>query len=103
MDRKFIQITSGWIPVFVLVLLAAALVSGGLPGTPVADTDPTDGPLASLHVEIRETLKDAESVRQLVDSLAYVPARIERVIDASMPSADAAPDGPISVLEFDNE
>ena len=104
MSRKFIRITSGWIPVSVLLLFAAALVTGGEPQSGLQN-QPTvvDVPSAELHEQIRSTLRDVDSVRVLVDSLGYLPDRVELIIDAGISSGSKAPGSPKSLRGFDHE
>lgn len=103
MSSKFIRITSGWIPVSVLLLFAAALVTGGpqtgLPGEPAG----IDAPAAELHEQIRSTLRDVDSVRILVDSVGQLPDRVELIIDAGIASGGKAPGAPKLLKGFDHE
>lgn len=91
MSSKFIKATSGWIPVSVLLLLAAAFVTGNPRATAPAGTQVGEAPLTELHGQIRSTLRDVDSVRYLMDSLVDVPERVELIIDAGIPSGTKAP------------
>ena len=74
MSKRFIALTSGWIPVFVLLMLTAALAAGQARNDRLAAVHPA----TSVAVEVLVTLPgDVEStldaVRQIID--AGQPAR----------------------------
>ncbi len=89
MSNKFIQMTSGWIPVSVLLLFAAALVMGqdrsGLPAADELPAEPTvmitsPGLLnANDHVRL-------ETIRLFVDSVLPMPETIRISIGATIRS-----------------
>ena len=103
MRSKFIKITSGWIPVSVMLLFAASLVTGDPRSGLRGESAVTDAPPADLHEEIRSTLKNARSVRTLVDSLGHLPGQVELIIDAGVSSAGKAPRGAGFARGYDHE
>ena len=103
MRRKFIKVTSGWIPVSVLLLFAAAFVTGEPRGDRQGEIAVIDVPSAELHGEIRSTLRDVESVRYLVATITSVPARVERLVDAGIASGIKASGRPKLLGGFDHE
>ena len=103
MSRKFIKVTSGWIPVSVLLLCTVALVTGGQGADVQAEAAVLETPSVDLHTRIQSTLKDMESVRQLAGPLGHLPYRVELIIDASISSAQKAPGGSKLLQGFEHE
>ena len=78
MSQKFIRLTSGWIPVSVLVLLAAALIMGRDGSLQAREAAPA--PAATVVVPGLLDSNDQvrlESIRMFVDSALPVPETIE--------------------------
>jgi len=85
MNKHFIQVTNGLVPIVVLLLLVVALVAGqaraNLPGQATAAAMPT----LSAHSTIipdAETRRNVESLAQIVESILALPADIEITINA---------------------
>ncbi len=84
MNKHFIQVTNGLVPIAVLLLLVVALVAGqsraNLPGPVTAAANPSL--LARTNVILNtEMLKNIESLPQIVDSIRALPAKLEITID----------------------
>ncbi len=87
MKNQFIQLTSGWIPVFVLLLFTVALVVGqaranlpneikAAPNLPVATS--------SINVVLNsDTLKKLEALPLVVDTFLALPSDLEFSIDVA--------------------
>jgi hypothetical protein len=92
MKNQFIQLTSGWIPVSVLVLLAIALITGqaraNLPNeliaAPVLVTSPTITVVLTASM-----LKKLETLPVMVDTLVALPGNLEVHIDARILTGDS--------------
>jgi hypothetical protein len=69
MSKRFIEMTSGWIPVFVLLMLAVALVNGQA---------------RAKHADSATAAKAA-----VVETLVSLPDDIEIVLDAALLLKDA--------------
>lgn len=85
MKKQFIRLTSGWIPVSVLVLFTIALIAGqaraNLPGeikaTPVFP--------ASVNLVLSsDMLKRLESLPHMVDTVLALPSDLEVSVDATI-------------------
>ena len=83
MNKHFIQVTNGLVPVVVLLLLVVALVAGqaraNLPHQVTAAAVPTLSADAKVILNA-QMLKKIESLPQIVDSLLTLPADIEVAI-----------------------
>lgn len=94
MNKHFIQVTNGLVPVVVLMLLVVALVAGqaraNIPGQVTAAAAPT----LSAHTSVilnAEMLKNIESLPQIVDTILTLPADIEMTINAlTLPTSSGA-------------
>jgi len=87
MDKRFIQLTSGWIPVFVLLLLAAALAMGqgssDAPGERVHLATPATSNEAPGLLDANDRAK-LESIRIFVDSFLPMPESIQITVDTTI-------------------
>ena len=92
MSNKFIQLTSGWIPVSVMLLFAAALVMGqdrtGLPQENLLLASPTV-PVATPGLLDPNDHVRLESIRMFVDSVLPMPESIEISIGATIRTGKA--------------
>jgi hypothetical protein len=70
MRNRFIRLTSGWIPVSVLLLFATALVYGGTAADPAALTQ-TLGPQGGFPLTIDVAVPDASALFELQISPLY--------------------------------
>ena len=91
MNKHFIQVTNGLVPVAVLLLLVVALVAGqvraNLPGQVTAAAVPTLSARTSVILNA-EMLRKIESLPQIVDTILTLPADVEITIHSLMlPSA----------------
>lgn len=87
MSKKFIQLTSGWIPVSVLLLFAAALVMGqdrsGLPQESLPLAAPTVAVAEPGLLDHNDHVR-LEAVRLFVDSALPMPETIKISIGATI-------------------
>ncbi len=94
MNKHFIQVTNGLVPVAVLLLLVVALVAGqaraNLPGQVTAAAVPTLS--AHTHVILNAAmLNKIQSLPQIVDTILTLPADIEITINAlTLPTKNSA-------------
>jgi hypothetical protein len=70
MKNRFIRLTSGWIPVSVLLLFATALIYGGTVADPAALTQEF-GPHGSFPLAIDAAVPDASLLFELQISPLY--------------------------------
>ena len=83
MNKQFIQVTNGLIPVAVLALLSVAFIAGqaraNLPGNATAAAIPvvTTGVSVLFSAEM---LKKAESLPQVLEAILALPGEIELTI-----------------------
>ena len=94
MNKHFIQVTNGLVPVVVLLLFVVALVAGqaraNLPHQVTAAAVPTLSADAKVILNA-QMLKKIESLPQIVDSLLTLPADIEVAIGTlALPSTNDA-------------
>jgi hypothetical protein len=94
MNKHFIQVTNGLVPVVVLLLLVVALVAGqaraNLPNQVTAAAAPTLSADTKIILNA-QLLRKIESLPQIVDSLLTLPADIEIVIGTlTLPSTNDA-------------
>jgi hypothetical protein len=94
MNKHFIQVTNGLVPVAVLLLLVIALVAGqaraNLPHHVTAAAVPTLSAQTSVILN-GEMLRKIESLPQIVDTLLALPADIELTISTfTVPSTKDA-------------
>ena len=85
MSKKFIQMTSGWIPVSLLVLFAAAFALGpARAGMPAEDGPKADEPsLATVTVVVdQQMLEHLQVLPMVADALLNLPQGIEVRFDA---------------------
>jgi len=84
MNKHFIQVTNGLVPVAVLLLLVVALVAGqaraNLPHQVTAGAVPTLSAQTSIILNA-EMLRKIESLPQIVDTLLTMSADIELTIN----------------------
>lgn len=80
MNKHFIQVTNGLLPIALLALLAVALIAGQARArSPVAtgfEAAPTSAPAASVVISA-DMLRKAESLPVLVNALTTLPAGFE--------------------------
>ena len=87
MSKRFIEITSGWIPVSVLLLCAAALIAEQARANLPNETKAAPVPAASTSVSFiltRDALRQFESVPPIVDTILALPAEIEFSVQTKM-------------------
>lgn len=89
MSKRFIQLTSGWIPIAVLLLLAAALVSG----------EPRTGLAKAVTVAPTAPAADVESVTLMLRSMVEMPSEVAVSLDAILLLSD----GEIDAVRFRKE
>ena len=89
MSKRFIQLTSGWIPVAVLLLLAAALVSGE------PRTDLAQPVTAAPKVSAADVQAVTSMLRSIVEMQSEVAGNLEAILLLS--------DAEIDALRFRNE
>jgi hypothetical protein len=84
MNKHFIQVTNGLVPIVVLLLLVVALVAGqaraNLPGQVTAAAIPSLSARTNIVLST-EMLKTIESLPQIVDTILALPASIEITIN----------------------
>ncbi len=90
MSKQFIQMTSGWIPVVVMALLAVALIAGqaqaNLPNELRAASTPAT---TSVNIVLStQMLKKLDSLPAVVDALLAMPKDIELRIDTRILRGD---------------
>jgi len=90
MKKQFIQLTSGWIPVSVLILFTIALVAGqaraNLPNEIKAAPIPVVTTSVSVILNV-DMLRKLEALPQVVDTLLALPSDLELTIDAGIISS----------------
>ncbi len=83
MNKHFIQVTNGLVPIAVLLLLLVALVAGqaraNLPGQVTAAAIPSLSARTNIILST-EMLKNIESLPQIVDTILALPAKLEITI-----------------------
>lgn len=87
MRKQFIRITSGWIPVSILALLAIALIAGQARANLPKDLVTAQIPLAttSLGTALNaELLRKPESLPTSVNTLLIVPENINLRLDTKI-------------------
>jgi len=96
MNKHFIQVTNGLVPVAVLLLLVVALVAGqaraNLPGQVTAAAVPT----LSAHTRVilsAAMRNNIQSLPQIVDTILTLPADIEISINALTPATKSGAEG----------
>jgi hypothetical protein len=70
MKDRFIRLTTGWIPVSVLLLFAAALVYGGNGANPAERRGP-DGTRAAFPLSIKAAVPDTQAIVEFRISPLY--------------------------------
>jgi hypothetical protein len=85
MNKHFIQVTNGLVPIVVLLLLVVALVAGqaraNLPGHVTAAAIPALSAHSTIILDAA-TRRKIESLPQIVDTILALPADIEITINA---------------------
>lgn len=80
MNKQFIQVTNGLLPVGLLALLAVAFIAGqaraNLPNQVTATAHPVLSSSANIILSA-DVLRSAESLPQVVDTLMTLPAEIQ--------------------------
>jgi hypothetical protein len=99
MSKRFIQLTSGWIPVAVMLLLAAALVSGApredrVDGTPAVPATPE----LPINLLDSATGAHAENVTLVLRSFVEMPSEVSLNRDAKI----LPPGGELEAVRFRN-
>lgn len=95
MSKQFIQMTSGWIPIAVMALLAAALIAGQARANLGQEYKPALISAASMPVKIElhtEKLQKLEVLPAVVDRLLAMPINIELSIDTRILRGDVSPE-----------
>ena len=94
MNKHFIQVTNGLVPVVVLLLLVVALVAGQARANFPHQVTAVAAPILSADTKIilnAQMLRKIESLPQIVDSLLTLPADIEVAIGTlTLPSTNDA-------------
>jgi hypothetical protein len=95
MNKQFIQVTNGLLPVGLLALLAVAFIAGqaraNLPNQVTSTAHPILSSSASIILSA-DVLRSAESLPQVLDSLMTLPAEIQ--LNIRLLSKDSRVDGP---------
>jgi NAD/NADP transhydrogenase alpha subunit len=95
MNKNFIQVTNGLLPVGLLALLAVAFVAGqaraNLPNQVTSTAHPVLSSTASIILSA-DVLRSAESLPQVVDTLMTLPAEIQ--MNTLLLSKGSSVDGP---------
>jgi len=89
MQKQFIQLTSGWIPVSVLVLFTAALVMGQARANLSNEIKAVPVPAVTTSVSIvlnADILQKLEALPLAVDTLLALPSDLDVSINASINS-----------------
>ena len=85
MNKHFIQVTNGLVPIVVLLLFVVALVAGqaraNLPGQVTAAAIPALSAHSVIIIDAA-TQRKIESLPQIVDTILALPADIEITINA---------------------
>jgi hypothetical protein len=69
MSKRFIALTSGWIPVFVLLLLTAALATGLVRDHGAAGSHPATPAAVEVLIALPEDVESTlEAVRLIIDA-----------------------------------
>ena len=96
MNKHFIQVTNGLVPVVVLLLLVVALVAGqaraNIPGQVTAAATPIFPAHTSVILNAG-MLKIIDSLPQTLDTILALPADIEMTINALKLPATSGADG----------
>ena len=83
MNKQFIQVTNGMLPVAMLVLLAVAFVAGQARANLPGQVSAVSAPQASSDANIlfsAETLKKAESLPHVLNAILSIPDEVELTI-----------------------
>lgn len=89
MRKQFIQLTSGWIPVSVLLLFTIALVAGQARANLPNEIKAAPVPAATTSINVvlsSDMLKKLEALPLVVDTLLTLPSGIELRIDGRINS-----------------
>jgi hypothetical protein len=89
MKKQFIQLTSGWIPVSVLLLFTVALVAGQARANLPNEIKAAPMPVVTTSINIvlsSGVSKKLEALPLVVDTLLALPSDIELGIDARIVS-----------------
>lgn len=95
MSKRFIELTTGWIPIAVMMLFAAALVTeqgsanfpGGLaalPATPETPHSRFEGPHG----------RDVDEIAVMLESIVELPSDLRLILDATILVLDAGAGAP---------
>ena len=87
MQKQFIQLTSGWIPVSVLALFTAALVMGQAQANLPEEVKAAPVPAMTTSVSIilnTDVLQKLEALPVVVDTFLALPSELEVNVDASI-------------------
>ena len=92
MNKHFIQVTNGLVPVAMLLLLVVALVAGQARANLPHQVTAAAAPTLSAHTSVilnAQMLRKIESLPQIVDTLLTLPADIEATISTlTLPSTN---------------
>jgi len=91
MSKKFIQLTSGWIPVSVLLMFVVALVTGQARANLPSEIKATPAPMVTTSINVvlhSQMFEKLETLPLVIDTLLALPAEIELSIDATIRSTD---------------
>jgi len=95
MNKQFIQVTNGLLPVGLLTLLAVAFIAGqaraNLPNQVTSTAHPVLSSSASLILSA-DVLRSAETLPQVVDTLMTLPVGIQ--LNIRLFSKGSSDDGP---------
>ena len=86
MRQRYIELTSGWIPVSVMLLLATGLIAG----EPRAEQSPETSPVPET-VQFFDQNDQARlaTIRHIVDSVLPVPETLQVTIDVTVSPANS--------------
>jgi len=93
MSKQFIQMTSGWIPIAVMGLLAAALIAGQARANLPHEHRAVPVPAATAPVNIvlsTQMLKKLDALPTVVENLLAMPIDIELRIDTRILRGDVS-------------
>ena len=96
MSKRFIELTTGWIPIAVLMLFAAALVteqaSANLPSGLVTLPATTETPHSRFEGPYG---RDVDEIAVILESIVELPSDVRLILDATILIPDAGASVPV--------